>query len=94
MTLRLPCRLMSLALAACVQGGATSTNDPETVGGIIECVPMSEVTPLGGASGIRLARTVPGQEGVSFDPNLYLLDCRKQKQITVFKRSNRRPVDA
>ncbi len=27
---------------------------------------------------------MPGDEGVSFDPNLYLLDCRKQKQITVF----------
>lgn len=86
MILRLPLAvLLSLALAACVQGGATSSNDPETVGGIIECVPMSEVTPLGaGLLEYVSPEQCPGQEGVSFDPNLYLLDCRKQKMITVF----------
>lgn len=86
MTLRLLlAALMALALAACVDGGGTSTNDPETVGGIIECRSEYFTNPLGKG---RLEFISPEwceetQERI-FDPNLYLLDCRAQKQITVF----------
>lgn len=80
----LPLALMR-PLAACVEGGATSTNDPEIVGGIIECRSEYFTKPLGNG---RLEFISPQwceetQERI-FDPNLYLLDCKAQKQITVF----------
>lgn len=86
MTLRLPLALLpALALAACVGGGATSSNDPETVGGIIECSSEYVTNALGNG---RLEFVSPEwceetQERI-FDPNLYLLDCRAQKEITVY----------
>jgi hypothetical protein len=83
-TLRLPLLLL-LPLAACVQGGATSSNDPETVGGIIECRSEYFTNPLGNG---RLEFIMPQwceetQERI-FDPNLVLIDCRAQKQVIAF----------
>jgi hypothetical protein len=84
-SLRLPLFLLLLPLAACVQGGATSSNDPETVGGIIECRSEYFTNPLGKG---RLEFIMPQwceetQERI-FDPNLVLIDCTALKQIVVF----------